>query len=92
MGLDVYLYQFKDVDTEVILELSRLSEEPYSQKEREVEGEVPVRRRNISFRRKQNRGIPETRSQSSGIELSESQIRTTWSRGGKDFFSVKTAS
>jgi hypothetical protein len=30
MGLDVHLYQFKNVDTDIVLELSRLTEEPYA--------------------------------------------------------------
>lgn len=30
MGLDVHLFQFKNLDTDIVLELSRLTEEPYA--------------------------------------------------------------
>lgn len=49
MGLDVHLYQFKDVDTDVILELSRLAEEPYSDEEFQKWKAMPPFQRGDSF-------------------------------------------
>jgi|GEM_PF-5233357 len=49
MSLDVWLYQFKDVDTDVVLELSRLSEEPYSDEEFQKWKALPSSERGDSF-------------------------------------------
>ena len=49
MGLDVHLYQFKDIDTDVILELSRLAEEPYNNEEFQKWKAMPPSERGESF-------------------------------------------
>ena len=67
MGLDVYLYQFKDVDTDAILELSRLVEEPCNNKEFEKwKANKAERRQKLSFRAKEL-GFPEKRFSQPGF-------------------------